>query len=54
MVEQNQKMGCILICGIQLLDPILDMDEVLEFLSPSNSGIERLDVPNARILLTIN
>ena len=28
----------ILICGIQLVDPILDMEEVLEFVSPSHSG----------------
>ena len=26
-------------------DPILDMDEVLEFVSPSHSGIEWLDRP---------
>ena len=26
-------------------DPILDMDEVLEFISPSHSGIEWLDGP---------
>ena len=44
-VEQNKSWIGILICGIQLLDPILDMDEVLEFVSPSHSRIEWLDRP---------
>ena len=41
----EQKLGWHLICRTQLLDPILDMDEVLEFVSPSHSGIEWLDGP---------
>ena len=44
-------------------DPILDMDKVLEFVTPSHSGIEWLDGPqeeqalmntNAQLFLTIN
>ena len=44
-------------------DPILEMDKVLDFVSPSHSRIEWLDTPqeyevsmsmNAHILLTIN
>ena len=41
----EQKLDWHLICGIQLLDPILDMEEVLEFVSPSHSGIEWPDRP---------
>ena len=41
----EQKLDWHLICGIQLLDPILEMDEVLEFVSPSHSGIEWLVGP---------
>ena len=44
-VEQNKTWIGILICRIQLLDPILNMDEVLEFVSPSHSRIEWLDRP---------
>ena len=41
----DQKLDCNLICGHNYFDPILNMDEVLEFVSPSYSGIEWLDGP---------
>ena len=41
----DQKLDCNLICGHNYFDPILNMDEVLEFVSPIHSEIEWLGGP---------
>ena len=40
-----QKLDCISSAEYNCFDPILDMEEVLEFVSPSHSGIEWRDGP---------
>ena len=43
--RKEQKLDWHLICRTEhnYFDPILDMDEILEFVSPSHFGIEWLD-----------
>ena len=41
----DQKLDCIWSAEYKCFDPILEMDEVLEFVSPSNSELEWLDGP---------
>ena len=41
----DQKLVSIYSAEHNYFDPILDMDEVLEFVSPSHSEVERIDGP---------